>query len=42
LSANLAIKPGDTTSLVYSLKTMQDSLRGIVAEIKKIVDDANK
>jgi methyl-accepting chemotaxis protein len=42
LSANLVVKPGDTTSLVYSLKTMQDSLRGIVAEIKKIVDDANK
>ena len=40
LSANLVIKPGDTTSLVYSLKTMQDSLRGIVAEIKLIVEDA--
>ncbi|HCI13732.1 MAG: chemotaxis protein [Gallionellales bacterium GWA2_60_142] len=42
LSANLVIKPGDTTSLVYSLKTMQDSLRGIVTEIKNIVDAANK
>ncbi|OGS72851.1 MAG: hypothetical protein A2063_11045 [Gallionellales bacterium GWA2_60_142] len=40
LSANLEIKPGDTTSLVYSLKVMQDSLRGIVAEIKLIVEDA--
>ncbi|HZW24770.1 MAG TPA: methyl-accepting chemotaxis protein [Gallionella sp.] len=42
LSANLVIRPGDTTSLVFSLKTMQDSLRGIVAEIKNIVDAANK
>ncbi|HZW25705.1 MAG TPA: methyl-accepting chemotaxis protein [Gallionella sp.] len=40
LSVNLEIKPGDTTSLVYSLKVMQDSLRGIVAEIKLIVEDA--
>ncbi|MCK9202093.1 MAG: methyl-accepting chemotaxis protein, partial [Gallionella sp.] len=40
LSVNLAIRPGDTTSLVYSLKVMQDSLRGIVAEIKLIVEDA--
>jgi methyl-accepting chemotaxis protein len=42
LTATLDIKSGDTSSLMYSLKTMQDSLRGIVAEIKKIVDDANK
>jgi methyl-accepting chemotaxis protein len=42
LSATLEIKPGDTTSLVYSLRTMQDSLRGIVAEIKGIVEAANK
>ncbi|MDP4028831.1 MAG: MCP four helix bundle domain-containing protein, partial [Gallionella sp.] len=40
LSINLDLRPGDTTSLVYSLKTMQDSLRGIVAEIKNIVEDA--
>jgi methyl-accepting chemotaxis protein len=40
LSIDLALKPGDTTSLLYSLKTMQDSLRKIVAEIKKIVEDA--
>ncbi|TAJ81697.1 MAG: chemotaxis protein, partial [Gallionellaceae bacterium] len=42
LSAELAIKPGDTTSLVYSLKTMQDSLRSIVGEIRNIVAAANK
>jgi methyl-accepting chemotaxis protein len=40
LSATLAVKPGDTTSLLYSLKTMQDSLRSIVAEIKNIVEEA--
>ncbi|HEX5338492.1 MAG TPA: methyl-accepting chemotaxis protein [Gallionella sp.] len=42
LSANLAVKPGDTTSLIYSMKVMQDSLRGIVAEIKNIVEAANR
>jgi methyl-accepting chemotaxis protein len=40
LSMDLALKQGDTTSLLYSLKTMQDSLRGIVAEIKNIVEAA--
>jgi methyl-accepting chemotaxis protein len=40
LTANLDIKPGDNTSLLYSLKTMQDSLRSIVSEIKNIVEDA--
>ncbi|MEN6587555.1 MAG: methyl-accepting chemotaxis protein [Sulfuricella sp.] len=40
LSMELQVKSGDTTSLVYSLKIMQDSLRKIVAEIQKIVDDA--
>ncbi len=40
LSINLDIKQGDTSSLVYSLKIMQDSLRGIVAEIKSIVEAA--
>ena len=40
LTIDLALKPGDTTSLLYSLKTMQDSLRKIVAEIKNIVEDA--
>ena len=33
---------GDTTSLMYSLKTMQDSLRKIVAEIQNIVEAANR
>ena len=40
LSIDLDLKSGDTTSLLYSLKTMQDSLRKIVGEIKKIVEDA--
>ncbi|MDP2143822.1 MAG: MCP four helix bundle domain-containing protein, partial [Gallionella sp.] len=40
LTHNLDIKPGDTSSLLYSLKTMQDSLRAIVAEIKNIVEAA--
>jgi len=40
LTMDLAIKAGDTTSLLYSLKTMQDSLRKIVAEIENIVEAA--
>ena len=40
LSMDMDVKAGDTTSLVYSLKTMQDSLRKIVAEIKNIVEAA--
>ncbi|MDP2759712.1 MAG: methyl-accepting chemotaxis protein [Sideroxyarcus sp.] len=40
LSVDFELKPGDTTSLLYSLKVMQDSLRAIVAEIKNIVEDA--
>ena len=40
LSIDIAIKPGDTTSLLYSLKTMQDSLRLIVSEIQSIVQNA--
>ncbi len=40
LTAELALKPGDTSSLLYSLKTMQDSLRAIVAEIQAIVQAA--
>ncbi|HEU0189174.1 MAG TPA: methyl-accepting chemotaxis protein [Gallionella sp.] len=40
LSINLALKPGDSSSLLYSLKTMQDSLRAIVSEIKSIVEAA--
>ncbi|MDO8465594.1 MAG: MCP four helix bundle domain-containing protein, partial [Gallionella sp.] len=40
LSAELALRPGDNSSLLYSLKTMQDSLRSIVAEIQGIVQAA--
>ncbi|MFA7240962.1 MAG: MCP four helix bundle domain-containing protein, partial [Sulfuricellaceae bacterium] len=40
LSIELETKQGDTTSLVYSLKIMQDSLRKIVGEIKNIVEAA--
>ncbi|HZW25645.1 MAG TPA: methyl-accepting chemotaxis protein [Gallionella sp.] len=40
LSAELALKPGDTGSLLYSLKNMQDSLRAIVAEMQDIVQAA--
>jgi len=40
LSMDMVVQQGDTTSLVYSLKTMQDSLRKIVAEIKRIVEAA--
>ncbi|HZW26662.1 MAG TPA: methyl-accepting chemotaxis protein [Gallionella sp.] len=40
LSVDIAVKPGDTTSLLHSMKTMQDSLRLIVAEIQAIVQDA--
>lgn len=40
LAHNLEVKNGDTTSLLHSLKVMQDSLRSIVAEIKNIVEAA--
>ena len=40
LSMDLVVKPGDTSSLLYSMKVMQDSLRTIVAEIKNIVEAA--
>ncbi len=40
LSAELALKPGDNSSLLYSLKTMQDNLRMIVAEVQAIVQAA--
>jgi methyl-accepting chemotaxis protein len=40
LSMDFAVKPGDTSSLLYSMKTMQDSLRAIVGEIKSIVEAA--
>ena len=40
LGVDIAISPGDTASLLYSLKTMQDALRQIVAEIQGIVQAA--
>ena len=40
LSAELVLNAGDNSSLLYSLKTMQDSLRMIVAEIQGIVQAA--
>jgi len=38
LSMDLAVNAGDTSSLLYSMKVMQDSLREIVAEIQQIVE----
>jgi len=38
LSMDLVVNAGDTSSLLYSMKVMQDSLRGIVAEIQQIVE----
>jgi methyl-accepting chemotaxis protein len=40
LSVDLALRPGDTRSLLYALKIMQDNLRKIVTEIENIVDAA--
>jgi methyl-accepting chemotaxis protein len=40
LSVELVLEAGDTSSLLYSMKMMQDSLRNIVAEIKSIVEAA--
>ena len=38
LSVSLDVKTGDTTSIMYSLQVMQDSLRKIVSDIKGSVD----
>jgi methyl-accepting chemotaxis protein len=38
LTMDMVIKAGDNTSLLYSLKNMQDSLRKIVAEIQTLVE----
>ena len=38
LTSNLNVKAGDTSSMMYSLQVMQDSLRKIVAGIKESVD----
>ncbi|TAN68152.1 MAG: methyl-accepting chemotaxis protein [Methylobacter sp.] len=40
LSTDLMLKPGDNSSLLYSMKTMQDSLRSIIAEIHGVVEAA--
>jgi methyl-accepting chemotaxis protein len=40
LSVDISVRPGDSTSLLYSLKMMQDSLRLIVTEIQSIVQNA--
>jgi len=40
LSVDLKIQADDHTSLLYSMKVMQDSLRQIVSEIKTIVEAA--
>ena len=40
LSVELDVKLGDTSSLLYSMKVMQDSLRRIVTEITTIVEAA--
>jgi methyl-accepting chemotaxis protein len=41
LNSKIEVNAGDTSSLFYSMKQMQDSLTGIVAEIKGIVEAAN-
>ncbi|MFZ2406533.1 MAG: methyl-accepting chemotaxis protein [Methylobacter sp.] len=40
LSTDLILKPGDNSSLLYSMKTMHDSLRSIIAEIQGVVEAA--
>lgn len=40
LGSKVEVRPGDEASLVYSLSVMQQSLQGIVAEIRDIVDAA--
>jgi len=42
LSANIELKSGDTNSVFYSMKAMQDNLTKIVSEITAIVASANK
>ena len=41
LSSTIELKPGDTTSVLCAMKTMQDGLIGIVGEIKDIVGAAS-
>jgi methyl-accepting chemotaxis protein len=40
LSVDLVLEAGDNSSLLYSLKNMQDSLRSIVGEIRNMVEAA--
>ena len=40
LHGEIALRAGDNSSLAYSLKSMQDSLRGIIGEIQKLVEAA--
>ena len=42
LTSKIEIKSGDSTSLLCAMKTMQDSLTGIVGEIKDLVVAANR
>jgi methyl-accepting chemotaxis protein len=42
LSTAIALRAGDTTSVTAAMKAMQDSLTGIVGEIKTLVAQANK
>ena len=42
LSSKVEIKNGDSTSLMYSMKGMQDNLTRIVGEIRDLVSAANK
>jgi len=38
LSVDVALKAGDTSSLLHAMKTMRDSLAGIVGEVRKGTD----
>jgi methyl-accepting chemotaxis protein len=38
MSTNIEIRPGDTTSLLYSLKCMNDRLLGIITEVRSTAD----
>jgi len=42
LTSKIELKAGDSSSLIYSMNVMQDSLSTIVAEIKNLVASANK
>jgi len=42
LSTSIQLADGDRTSLMYSMKTMQDGLKQIISEIKNLVAAANQ